>query len=55
MPRFYKRERFKTAFPDQDTYKQFSVDLAWETEVWISAYPDHMIHLDGAKFLGPYV
>ncbi|MDY2965748.1 MAG: BsuBI/PstI family type II restriction endonuclease [Megasphaera massiliensis] len=46
---------FITAFPDQDTYKQFSVDLAWETEVWISAYPDHMIHLDGAKFLGPYV
>jgi len=45
---------FITAFPDPDTYKQFSGDLAWETDVWISAHPDHMIHLDGTKFLGPY-
>lgn len=44
---------FVTAFPDRDTYKKFSSDLAWETEVWISAYPDHMIHLNGDKFLGP--
>lgn len=44
---------FVTAFPDRDTYKKFNSDLAWETEVWISAYPDHMIHLNGDKFLGP--
>lgn len=44
---------FITAFPDFKTYKRFSAELAWETEVWISEMPDHMIHLNGHKFLGP--
>lgn len=44
---------FVTAFQDRDVYKKFSSDLAWETEVWISDFPDHMIHLNGDKFLGP--
>ena len=44
---------FVTAFLDFKTYKQFSADLAWETEVWIAELPDHMIHLNGDKFLGP--
>ncbi|HBV82256.1 MAG TPA: hypothetical protein DEB74_05575, partial [Lachnospiraceae bacterium] len=26
---------------------------AWETEVWIAEMPEHMIHLNGDKFLGP--
>ena len=42
-----------TAFPNFDTYKKFSAQLAWETEVWLSDMPDHMIHLNGNKFLGP--
>ena len=44
---------FVTAFPDIATYKKFSSELAWETEVWLSDSPDHMIHLNGDKFLGP--
>ncbi|MBR4840222.1 MAG: restriction endonuclease [Paludibacteraceae bacterium] len=44
---------FVTAFLDFDTYKRFSKDLAWETEVWIADNPEHMIHLNGDKFLGP--
>ena len=44
---------FVTAFPDFDTYKKFSAELAWETEVWISDFPDHMIHLNGDRFMGP--
>ncbi len=44
---------FVTAFPDFGTYKKFSESLAWETEVWIAEAPDHMIHLDGDKFLEP--
>lgn len=43
---------FITAFPDFKTYKKFSEQLAWETEVWIAEIPDHMIHLNGYKFLG---
>lgn len=42
-----------TAFPDFKTFKKFSEVLAWETEVWISDMPEHMIHLNGDKFLGP--
>ena len=44
---------FVTAFLDFKTYKRFSETLAWETEVWIAEMPEHMIHLDGDKFLGP--
>lgn len=44
---------FVTAFLDFKTYKKFSEELAWETEVWIADMPDHMIHLNGDKFLGP--
>lgn len=44
---------YVTAFPNFTTYKQFSEELAWETEVWISEMPDHMIHLNGDKFMGP--
>ena len=41
---------FVTAFPDFKTYKKFSEELAWETEVWIAEMPEHMIHLDGDSF-----
>ena len=44
---------YVTAFLDFKTFKQFSESLAWETEVWIADMPDHMIHLNGDKFLGP--
>ena len=44
---------YVTAFPDFKTYKKFSSQLAWETEVWLSEMPEHMIHLNGDKFLGP--
>lgn len=44
---------YVTAFLDFKTFKEFSESLAWETEVWIADMPDHMIHLNGDKFLGP--
>lgn len=43
---------FVTAFLDFSTYKKFAESLAWETEVWIACMPEHMIHLNGDKFLG---
>lgn len=46
---------FITAFLDFKTFKKFSESLAWETEVWIADMPDHMIHLNGDKFLGPRI
>ncbi|AEC01481.1 Type II site-specific deoxyribonuclease [Parasphaerochaeta coccoides DSM 17374] len=44
---------YVTAFLDFKTFKKFSETLAWETEVWIADMPNHMIHLNGDKFLGP--
>ncbi|MBR5070005.1 MAG: restriction endonuclease [Bacteroidales bacterium] len=44
---------FITAFLDFKTFKSFSDKLAWDTEVWIANMPDHMIHLNGDKFIGP--
>ena len=44
---------YVTAFPDLQTFKEFLISLAWETEVWIANTPEHMIHLDGDKFFGP--
>jgi type II restriction enzyme len=45
---------FVTAFLDRDTFRKFAPDIAWETEVWIADAPDHLVHFDGDKFLGPY-
>ena len=44
---------YVTAFLDFKTFKKFSDTLAWETEAWIANMPDHMIHMNGDKFLGP--
>lgn len=44
---------YVTAFPDFKTYKKFAHNLAWETEVWLSELPEHMIHLNGDRFMGP--
>lgn len=45
---------FITAFQDWSKYKHFISDIAWETEIWIADFPDHMIHMNGDKFMGPY-
>jgi type II restriction enzyme len=45
---------YVTAFLDRDSFKKFSADIAWETEVWIAEDPTHMIHFNGDKFLGPH-
>lgn len=45
---------YVTAFPDRKTFRKYVADVAWETEVWISEEPDHMIHFNGDKFMGPY-
>jgi hypothetical protein len=42
-----------TAFPDKSEFRKHIADIAWETEVWIADNPDHMIHFNGDKFIGP--
>lgn len=45
---------FVTAFLDRAKFRQFMTEIAWETEVWIADNPDHLVHFNGDKFLGPY-
>ena len=45
---------YVTAFEDRKTFRKFAPEIAWETEVWIARDPDHLIHFDGQRFLGPY-
>lgn len=44
---------YVTAFPNAKEFKKHIDDIAWETEVWLSDAPDHMIHFNGDRFIGP--
>lgn len=45
---------FITAFIEKTTFHKYLSDIAWETEVWVASDPDHLIHFNGERFLGPY-
>lgn len=45
---------YVTAFLTKKDFQKWSGQIGWETEVWIAERPDHMIHYNGEKFLGPY-
>jgi hypothetical protein len=43
-----------TAFHDRKVMTKQAGKLAWETDVWVAEAPDHLIHFNGERFLGPY-
>jgi hypothetical protein len=45
---------FVTAFEDRAAMRRFLTQISWETEVWIADDPDHIVHFNGERFLGPY-
>lgn len=45
---------FVTAFPNKKTFNKYLAQVAWETEVWVADNPDHLVHFNGQRFLGPY-
>lgn len=45
---------FVSAFPDRRTFTRYAEAISWETEVWVADNPTHLIHYNGARFLGPY-
>jgi len=45
---------FVTAFENRRSMQSFVSHIAWESEVWVAEDPDHMIHFNGERFLGPY-
>lgn len=44
---------YVSAFPALAEFRRHIHEIAWETEVWIADMPDHLIHFNGEKFLGP--
>jgi len=44
---------YVSAFPDFSEFKKHTAEIAWDTEVWIMEFPEHMIHFNGDRFLGP--
>lgn len=44
---------FVSAFPDISEFKKHAKDIAWDTEVWLMDSPDHLIHFNGDRFVGP--
>jgi hypothetical protein len=45
---------YVTALPSKTVMTRYLAEIAWETEVWVSDSPSHLIHFNGARFLGPY-
>ncbi|MBI3849995.1 MAG: hypothetical protein HY298_06845 [Verrucomicrobia bacterium] len=45
---------FVTAFSTRDVMRSFLTQISWETEVWVAEDPEHLIHFNGERFLGPY-
>lgn len=46
---------FVTAFPSFTEFRKHMRNIAWETEVWIAEVPEHLIHFNGDRFLGPRI
>ncbi len=46
---------YVSVFRDRQSLRNWLVEISWETEVWLAESPDHLIHFDGQKFLGPYI
>jgi len=44
---------FVTAFLSFAEFRKYIREIAWETEVWIAEVPEHLIHFNGDRFLGP--
>lgn len=45
---------FVTAFLTRSAMRRYLSEIAWETEVWAADAPEHIIHFNGERFLGPY-
>jgi len=43
-----------SCFPSRAKMREFLTEIAWETDAWCAEHPDHLIHFNGDRFLGPY-
>lgn len=58
LQRLFEKARpglvYVTAFLDRRELAKEIKNISWATEVWIANSPEHLIHFDGERFLGPY-
>jgi len=45
---------YVSAFLTRKDHRKFADQVAFETEVWTADFPDHLQHLNGPRFMGPY-
>lgn len=45
---------YVTAFLTRKAHAKYADQIAYETEVWTADRPDHLQHLNGPRFMGPY-
>ena len=45
---------FVSAFADRPSFAKWAAEVSWETEAWVADHPDHMIHFNGDRFMGPH-
>ena len=48
------KRTYISAFLGLAEFRRHISHIAWETEVWIAEIPEHMIHFNGERYLGPY-
>ncbi len=44
---------FISAFKTMVDFQKHCDAIPWKTHVWVAEMPDHMIHFNGDKFMGP--
>lgn len=45
---------YVSCFSSRAGMRKYLADIAWETEVWCADSPEHLMHFNGERFLGPY-
>ncbi len=45
---------FVSVFASRREFGRWVSDISWETEVWLVDAPDHLIHFNGDRYLGPH-
>ena len=44
---------YVSALSDWQAFSRAGNSFAWDTHVWLAEVPEHMMHYNGEKFLGP--
>lgn len=45
---------YVSAFQNRASLREWLLEISWETEDWLAETPDHLIHFNGDRFLGPH-